>query len=76
MKTFRVPVFEQVKMWNICKVTVQAESVEEIMESIKEGSFLDMNGMISVYLEENLLDTAETIDWNYSEVTLSDIEEV
>ena len=76
MKTFTIPVWEQVKQWNDCIITVKAESAEAIMDSIKAGSFMTDFEWEDITLVEMNLETQETIDWDYSSVELSDIEEV
>lgn len=76
MKQFKIPVSEMVHMWNNCSVYVYAESAEAIMASIKAGSFMTDFEWEDIELEEHLYDTQETIDWDYSMVDITDIEEV
>lgn len=76
MKTFKIPVWEQVRQWNNCIVTVKAESAEDIMASIKVGTFMTDFEWENIELVEMNLETQETIDWDYSAVTLDKIEEV
>ena len=76
MKTFRVPVWEQVKQWNDCTVTVQAESAEDIMKSIKNGTFMHDFEWEDITLVEMNFETQETIDWDYSNVVIDEVQEV
>ena len=64
MKEYRVFVDEEVRGWQRAELSVQANSIEEIQDSLMEGTFLsdyDWN-----YEDSKYFDIEETLDWDFS----------
>lgn len=74
MKTYRFAIGELVKVWVSQTIEVEANSVEEIMEHIKQGDLLDHYD-VDFDDYEMLYDTIENVEYDYSMVEKSDINE-
>lgn len=74
MKTYRFSVDELVRVWVRQTIEIEAESKEEIMEHIKLG---DLFAYYDVDFDdyEMLHDTTESVEYDYSMVKESDINE-
>ena len=74
MKTYRFSVDELVKVWVRQTIEIEAESKEEIMEHIAKG---DLFAHYDVDFDdyEMLHDTTESVEYDYSMVKESDINE-
>ncbi len=76
MKTFEIPVWEKVTIWKQCTITLDAESKEDLFRVIQEGTLYTEYEWTDITTVEYNFDTEETQDWDYSDVTLEDIEEI
>ena len=75
MKTFRVPVWEQIKVWNEVLITVEAESIDKLFEAIQQGEFATKYEWLDIHTVQRIPETEEAIDYDYSDVRLEDIKE-
>ena len=72
MKEYRVFVDEEVRGWQRTELSVQANSIEEIQDSLMEGTFLsdyDWN-----YEDSKYFDIEETLDWDFSDSYAKEVE--
>lgn len=74
MKTYRFSIDELVKVWVRQTIEVEANSVEEIMEHIAKGDLLNHYD-VDFDDYEMLHDTTESVEYDYSMVKESDINE-
>lgn len=72
MKTFKIPVWEQVKIWAMVDIVVEAESEEDAMKQLTGNDVKILDITITEYNTE----TEEHLGWDFGYVTLDDIEEV
>ena len=74
MKTYRFSIDELVKVWVRQTIEIEANSIEEIMEHIKQGDlFAHYDVDFDAY--EILEDTMESVEYDYEMVEESDINE-
>ena len=76
MKQFDIPIWEKVTIWKTTTITVSAESAEAIMVSVKRGTFYDDYEWDNYHDTDYSFETEEVVDFDYTDVTIDDIEEV
>jgi hypothetical protein len=80
MKTFKIPVLEQVKIWQEVTYVVSVEdddvSAEDILDSLKRGRLCHEYPFDDVEDNGFLMETLDPIDVDYSGVELNDIKEI
>ena len=75
MKKYRVQLDELIKVWQTIMVEVEAESKEEIIESMKRGDFIFSYEWINFEVFDTDWNTQENMDYNYENVDILEMEE-
>ena len=72
IKTYKVTVWEHVKIWALVDIVIEAESIDDAMEQMI-GNNIKLIDCTSV---EYNTETEEHLDWDFGYVKADDIEEV
>lgn len=77
MKTYQIPIQELIKVWQNCIVTIETDdSIEEVYKHIKNGDFMSHYDCDDIEALDIMFETCDTLDWDYSNTKMQDIEEI
>ena len=77
IKRYKIPMQEQVKIWQHIDVTIETEDdIETVWKHIKEGDFILHYGFDECVTVDTMWETEEQIDVSYEYTEKEDIEEI
>jgi len=76
MKRFKIPVWEEVHIWQSTEIEIEAESLEDVITALKEDTLLDKYDILKESSGEMSYDTMTTLGYSTEHTDINEIEEL